>query len=132
MNKALFIGGMLLLLLPLGLRFWEEKSQHDFVATYEKEFEEMDLSKLEICLEEAYLYNESLYLTGKAEEEEYEKQLNVFDNGIMGSIEIPKINLKLPVYHGTEEEILTNGIGHLKESSLPIGGENTHGDLTGH
>lgn len=132
MNKALFVGGMLLLLLPIGLRFWEDKSQHDFVATYEKELEEIDMSKLDKCLEEAYLYNESLYLTGKAEEEEYEKQLNVFDNGIMGSIEIPKINLKLPIYHGTEEEILTNGVGHLKESSLPIGGQNSHGVLTGH
>ncbi len=132
MNKALFIGGIILLLFPIGLRFWEEKSQHDFVATYEKNLEEMDNSELEKCLEEAYLYNESMYLTGKTEEEAYERQLNIFGNGIMGSIEIPKINLKLPIYHGTEEEILTNGIGHLKESSLPIGGPNSHSVLTGH
>lgn len=132
MNRALFIGGLLLLLLPIGLRFWEERGQHDFVSTYEKEVEEMDLSELERTLEEAHAYNEAFYLTEKMDEKDYEKQLNLFGNGIMGSIEIPKINVKLPIYHGTEEEILTNGIGHLKESSLPIGSENSHGVLTGH
>ena len=132
MNKLLFIGGLLLLLLPVIWRIWGELGQHDFVSTYEKEVEEIDSSELEKCLEDAHAYNEAFYLTEKMDEEEYEKQLNLFGNGIMGSIEIPKINLKLPVYHGTEEEILTNGIGHLKESSLPIGSENSHGVLTGH
>ncbi len=132
MNRILFIGGILLLLLPIGLRFWGEEDQHEFVATYEKEVEEMDSSELVRSLKEAHLYNETFYLTGEMDEEAYENQLNLFGNGIMGSIEIPKINLKLPIYHGTEEEILTNGIGHLKESSLPIGTENSHGVLTGH
>ena len=132
MNKILFIGGILLLLLPIGLRFWEEMGQHDFVSTYEKEVEELDLSELEMCLKEAHAYNETFYLTGELDEKIYENQLNLFGNGIMGSIEIPRINVKLPIYHGTEEEILTNGIGHLKESGLPVGTENSHAVLTGH
>ena len=120
------------MLLPIILKFWNERKQVDFVSTYEKSIEEIDISKLVQCLESAHQYNQTLYLTGKVDDELYEKQLNLFENGIMGSIEIPKIHLKLPVYHGTEEEVLTNGIGHLKESSLPIGDENSHSILTGH
>ncbi len=50
----------------------------------------------------------------------------------MGYIEISKINIKLPIYQGTSEEVLSRGIGHLDFSSLPVGGENTHTILTGH
>ncbi len=50
----------------------------------------------------------------------------------MGTIVIPAINIKLPIYHGTSEKILEKGIGHLEGSSLPLGGENTHTVLTGH
>lgn len=132
MNKVLFLGGILLLLLPIGWRFLSERGQHNFVATYEKQVEELDSSELVKTLEEAHAYNASFYLTEEMDEEVYESQLNLFGNGIMGSIEIPKINLKLPIYHGTEEEILTNGIGHLKESSLPVGTMNSHAVLTGH
>lgn len=132
MNKVLFCGGILFLLLPFVLKVWDDRKQSDFVATYETNMEEIENSKLEECLSEAYEYNEQLFRTKVFQEEVYFEQLNLFQNGIMGSIEIPKINVKLPIYHGTEESILTNGIGHLKESSLPIGGANSHGILTGH
>ena len=132
MNKILFYGGILLLLLPVGLKLVARIQHREVIYTYEKEVEEIEDEKLEKCLEEARQYNDTLYLTSCFQEERYQEQLNLFGNGIMGYIEIPKIDLKLPIYHGTEEEILTNGIGHLKESSLPIGGENTHGILTGH
>ena len=114
------------------MKFWGNHRQQEFVSTFEKEMEKMDTTKLETSLENAAAYNERLYLTDEFQEEEYEKQLNVFGNGVMGSVEIPRIDVKLPVYHGTEEEILTNGIGHLKESSLPVHGENCHSILTGH
>ena len=65
-------------------------------------------------------------------EESYQKQLNLSGTGMMGTISIPKINVNLPIYHGVEEEVLVNGVGHLPESSLPVGGENTHCLLTGH
>ena len=62
----------------------------------------------------------------------YNELLNINKNGIMGTIVIPAINIKLPIYHGTSEKILEKGIGHLEGSSLPLGGENTHTVLTGH
>ena len=132
MNKLLLYGGILLLLLPVGMKIWSGRLQREIIYTYEKEVEAMEDTKLKECLEKAYQYNKELYLTGCFDEVAYEMQLNLFGNGIMGYLEIPKIDLKLPIYHGTEEEVLTNGIGHLKESSLPIGGVNFHSILTGH
>lgn len=63
---------------------------------------------------------------------EYESEVNVFENGMMGYIEIPKINVSLPIYHYTSEEVLAKGIGHLYGSSLPVGGKGNHAVLTGH
>lgn len=131
-SKLLFFAGIFLLLLPVGLKFWGNHKQEAAISTYEKEVEKIDTGELELTLENAYAYNEKLYLSDEFCEEEYEKQLNIFKNGIIGSVEIPKIDLKLPIYHGTEEEILTNGIGHLKESSLPVPGDASHSVLTGH
>ena len=65
-------------------------------------------------------------------EDQYEKLLDVAGNGVMAYIEIPKINVHLPVYHGTEEVILQVAIGHLDWTSLPVGGEGTHCVLSGH
>lgn len=63
---------------------------------------------------------------------DYDSQLNLAGNGIMGYVEIPKISVNLPIYHGTENDSLERGIGHLLGSSLPVGGENTHTILSGH
>ena len=65
-------------------------------------------------------------------DESYQELLNLSENGIMGTLQIPKINVNLPIYHGTDEEVLKNGIGHLQGSGLPVGGANTHCVLTGH
>ena len=65
-------------------------------------------------------------------DKEYESQVDVLNNGMMGYIEIPQIGVSLPVYHYTSEEVLAKGIGHLYGSSLPVGGESTHAVLTGH
>lgn len=65
-------------------------------------------------------------------EESYESLLDVSDTGVMGSIEIPKIDVDLPIYHGTSDDALDIGVGHLEGSSLPVGGENTKAILTGH
>ena len=62
----------------------------------------------------------------------YDSQLNPAGNGIMGYVEIPKISVNLPIYHGTENDSLERGIGHLLGSSLPVGGESTHSILSGH
>jgi len=65
-------------------------------------------------------------------EDYYEQMLNPMKTGVMGSIEIPQIDVKLPLYHGTSEEVLSVGVGHFYGSSLPVGGANTHCVLTGH
>lgn len=132
MNKVLFAIGALLLLLPLGFRFVEDRQQENLISTYWKELEEVDESEMEKCFESARSYNETLYETSQIDLERYETELNLYGNGMMGTIEIPKISLKLPLYHGTEEDVLATGIGHLKESSLPVGGENSHSVLSGH
>lgn len=66
------------------------------------------------------------------ENQEYYDLLNVEGTSVMACIEIPVINIKYPVYHGTDEKIMKSGIGHLSSTSLPIGGEGTHAVLTGH
>ena len=63
---------------------------------------------------------------------EYNSMLNLAGDGIMGYIEIPKINVHLPIYHGTGDSSLSKGVGHLLGSSLPVGGESTHSILSGH
>lgn len=63
---------------------------------------------------------------------DYENLLNLNHDSLMGSIEIPKIGVKLPIYHGTSPEVLSKGIGHMSKTSLPIGGTGTHAVLTGH
>ena len=62
----------------------------------------------------------------------YTSVLNISDDGVMASVEIPKIGVNLPIYHGTSEETLTKGVGHIQSTSLPIGGKSTHSVLTGH
>lgn len=133
MNKILFTIGMLLCLLPFGLQLYEKEHHSHVVDTYISEMEQSVPQELEKMIREAREYNQLLCnpesgIKGK----EYELLLNASQVGIMGSIEIPKIDLKLPIYHGTEEGTLSNGVGHLKGSSLPVGGENTHCILTGH
>ena len=65
-------------------------------------------------------------------DEEYESVLNPAGDGVMGTISIPKIHVELPIYHGTSDEVLEEGVGHLQETSVPIGGESTHAVLSGH
>ena len=107
------------------------------IDTYKREVEACEDRVLLEHLKDAKHYNEMLFelkesSIGKEVVLNYEEQLNVTTTGMMGHIEIPKINVNLPIYHGTSEAVLTTGIGHLEGSSLPVGGENTHAILTGH
>ena len=99
--------------------------------------EKEDEKEIEEKWRQANEYNEMLFqakggIVEETEEKKYEELLNIHGTDIMGSLEIPKIQVELPIYHGTEDEVLSNGIGHLEGTSLPIGGENTHSVLTGH
>jgi len=132
MSKVLYILGLAMLLIPMGWRFLDGKEQEGKIATYSRKVEYMDEEELVHQWKLAKQYNQRLYKEGKRDENTYETQLDFLGNGMMGSVEIPKIDLKLPIYHGTEEAVLAAGVGHLKESSFPVGGENTHCVLTGH
>lgn len=132
MNKILYILGLAMLLIPVGWRLMDGEWQEEKIATYAEEVEKVDENEVLQQLELAEQYNQMLYQEKTVDIESYETTLNLFENGMMGSMEIPKIDLKLPIYHGTEEATLAVGIGHLKESSLPVGGDNTHSVLTGH
>ena len=100
------------------------------------ELENKDLAQQRLLAEE---YNSLLHQSQitdvfsqeNAVPEEYELALNLSD-GMMGYIRIPKIDVNLPIYHGTGEEVLAKGIGHLPQSALPIGGKGNHSVLTGH
>ena len=112
------------------------------ISTYESKVKHTDKAKINEQIQKAHNYNDMLFQTMGASvgdidtailsDESYESILNLSDNGIMGSIEIPKIGVDLPIYHGTSDDVLSNGVGHLQNSSFPVGGENTRTVLTGH
>lgn len=138
----LFIMGLAFCFFPLVSEFKEQRYLQDTVATYHKEVATMEVENKEAELERARLYNQTLFqlqenqLDGGVDEvlsqKNYDSLFNQGKNGVMGSVEIPKIGVNLPVYHGTSEEVLSVGAGHVQESSLPIGGTSTRTIITGH
>lgn len=141
-RAILFIAGLLLCAYPLIASVMDQNYQQSVIKTYQSEMNQTSDAKVQEAKKEAIRYNEMLWQTNGIivdnmeqeilGEESYQKQLNLSGTGMMGTISIPKINVNLPIYHGVEEEVLVNGVGHLPESSLPVGGGNTHCILTGH
>lgn len=136
-RNLLFWAGFLICIFPVISNMVERQRQADAVATYRQTMEKEDEKEIEEKWSQANEYNEMLFqakggIVEETEEKKYEELLNIHGTDIMGSLEIPKIQVELPIYHGTEDEVLSNGIGHLEGTSLPIGGENTHSVLTGH
>lgn len=136
-RNLLFWAGFLICIFPVISNMVERQRQADAVATYRQTMEKEDEKEIEEKWRQANEYNEMLFqakggIVEETEEKKYEELLNIHGTDIMGSLEIPKIQVELPIYHGTEDEVLSNGIGHLEGTSIPIGGENTHSVLTGH
>ena len=108
------------------------------VASYVEAVSKLDKEDYERYLSEAEEYNKILARSGnlwnlnKEQEKYYESLLDVTGTGIMGYIDIPKIQITLPIYHGTDEEVLQIAIGHLAGTSLPVGGKSTHCIVSGH
>lgn len=133
-----FLTGVALLLYPTFADWWNSFHQSRAVASYMDSVSALDTEQYEEILAEADAYNQKLAETGilwtldEEQEKEYNNQLNVNDSGIMGYIDIPKINITLPIYHGIDEAVLQVAIGHIAGSSLPVGGENTHCIVSGH
>lgn len=129
--------GLSLMLYPTFSDLWNAMHQSRTIATYTEAVAELDSAVYEKELEAARAYNESLedwvrYYPDEAAMETYDSLLNVTGSGVMGYIEIPKINVLLPIYHTTDEAVLQIAVGHVVGSSLPVGGESTHCVLSGH
>lgn len=132
------IVGISLLLYPTVSDYWNSFHQSRAIASYADAVSEVDEVDYEKMWQQAQEYNESLldksnrwFLT-EEEREHYNEILNVGGTGIMGYVEIPSINVSLPIYHGVDEGILQVAIGHIEGSSLPVGGAGTHCVISGH
>lgn len=134
----IFLAGLGFLLYPTVSNLWNRAHQSRAIATYTKQVEKLDDSQNKEMLKAARKYNKSLWKKSdhwklsKKDKKKYESLLDVSGTGIMGYIEIPKIDCSLPIYHGTDEGALQIAIGHLEGSSLPVGGKSTHCVLSGH
>ena len=140
----LFLAGFGILAYPTVSDQWNTYRQSRLISDYETAVSPLKEEDFEKVWEEARSYNgtfeqnsilSDVFGIDEAEnirETEYWKVLNVTGNGIMGYLSIPKINIKLSIYHGTSDEVLDTGVGHLNGTKLPIGGEGNHSVLSTH
>lgn len=134
----MLIAGLSLLLYPTISDRWNAIHQTRAIASYEDQVNNIDETQKQQMLEQARKYNELLvgmvdrWKRTDKEYEAYESILDVSGTGIMGYIEIPSIQVQLPIYHGTDQTVLQVAIGHVEGSSLPVGGLGTHCVLSGH
>jgi sortase A len=135
---VVFFVGLSLLAYPTVSDYWNSFHQSKAIADYSESVSALNNEDYEEVLDEARAYNKELlnkadrFLLTEEEEETYQNELAVSDTGIMGYVEIPSINVKLPIYHGTDEGTLQVAVGHIEGSSLPVGGASTHCVLSGH
>lgn len=139
----LFIVGFCIFAYPTISDQWNTYRQSLLISNYDRVVSDMTSEDYKMYLEAAKAYNSSMKANSfsgdafsKTTEElyhtDYWKVLNVNHDGIMGYLSIPKINQRIPIYHGTLDEVLQKGIGHLEGTSLPVGGEGTHAVLSAH
>ncbi|MCB7305033.1 class C sortase [Bariatricus massiliensis] len=142
----IFLAGLSLLLYPFVANQWNNYRQKQLISNYESVVSEKEAAgKIDYKaeMEKAAAYNNALlpsilpdsFAVADATEEEdevYMSCLNIAEDGMMGMVEIPKINIKLPIYHTTEDTVLQKAVGHLEGSSLPVGGESTHSVISAH
>lgn len=142
--SLLFELAFALMTYPFISNYLFENRADSIVNTVEQAVQESGEAERKQKIEEAKDYNRVIaggniqlkdpFIEEQVKEEagEYPSLLSMTDEGVMGSVEIPLIRLSLPIFHGTSEEVLKRGAGHLQGTSLPIGGESTHAVLTGH
>lgn len=130
--------GIGIVLYPTVSDWWNSLHQSQAIATYEQAVKDNSAEQNKKLWKQAVAYNKRLphnngrFTLTDAETKEYESLLDVTGTGIMGYVEIPKINTRLAIYHGTDTEILQVGVGHIPGSSLPVGGKGTHCVISGH
>lgn len=133
----ILLAGVGIMAYPTVSDWWNSMHATQAIADYTGAVEDMSPKEKEKILKAARAYNESLapgihFKLTKEQYDQYEKVLDITGTGIMGYIQIPSINVNLPIYHGTEESVLQIAVGHIAGSSLPVGGRGTHCILSGH
>ena len=141
----IFLIGLGIMLYPIISNLYIENKQKKVIENYENTIEDMPDESLIKEKERAEGYNKlitnNVIITDPFDPEQQKKIeqksdyfniLNLNDDGIIAYIKIPKIDVNLPIYHGTSEDVLQRGVGHLQSTSFPIGGEGTHSVLSGH
>lgn len=135
---ALLITGLSLLLYPTLSDYFNSLHQTRAISDYVEAVDDLDEDTYELLWNNAVEYNKKLvhknnrFKMTDEERADYESQLNVSGNGIMGYVDIPCIKCTLPIYHGTDDSVLQIAAGHIDISSLPVGGETTHCVISGH
>ena len=124
---------------PLIASINNERTQSLVQTEYEEKLQQLDTSEIDAALAAAREYNKTISTVQiedvdkiKADLPPYEDLLNLANNGIMGYIEIPTINIDLPIYHGTTGAAMEKGAGHMEGTSLPVGGIGTHAVISAH
>lgn len=141
----IFLAGLSLLLYPFVANQWNNYRQKQLLSGYEQAVSDKEAAEgidYDAERKKAEEYNEALLpcvlpdsfalAESSGVDPVYMNTLNIAGDEMMGSVEIPKINIKIPIYHTTEEEVLNKGAGHLEGSSLPVGGANTHAVISAH
>lgn len=140
----LFLTGFAILTYPTIADQWNTFRQSRLISDYQETISQMEEEDFEEVWAAARAYNQTFEQNSilsdvfgideaeHIEDTEYWQVLNVAGDGVMGYLTIPKINLRLAVYHGTEEQVLQTGVGHMNGTKLPIGGENNHTVLSAH
>ena len=134
--------GFLIFLYPMLSNLLARLNQAETIREYSQKVYSLDKDKIIEEYQKAINYNLELnnnevldpfiQIEVNTQLEEYESILNINNDGILGYLEIPKINVKMPIYHGTKDEVIEKGVGHLKQSSFPIEGKTVHSVLTSH
>ena len=135
---VILLVGAAILLYPTAADYWNSFHQSRAIAGYSESVNNLNEAEYERIWQSAVEHNR--WVSGKsvpfslseAEWAEYESQLDLAGNGIMGYIDIPKIECVLPIYHGTSDSVLQVAVGHIESSSLPVGGASSHCILSGH
>ena len=132
-----FLVGICILLYPAFSDYWNSKTQSRAITNYESVLKNLKPEDYTAIFEKVDAYNKVLYetdfpLTDYSRVPGYHDTLRITDNDMLGYLKIDRIGVELPIYHGTSEDVLNKGVGHLEGSSLPVGGENTHCVMSAH
>ena len=134
--------GLCVMFYPVVSDMWNTYRNSLLISSHKKDVNDLSKKQTEQIWNEAVNYNknhkenfikEDVFTNLKKHtKSKYDSYLNISKNGVMGTIVIPKINVEIPIYHGTGEKELQTGVGHMEGTSLPVGGTSSHCVLSAH